>query len=334
MRLLRRRGQRPAGADVQDEDRHPALGEPITVQPLKSFPLIKDLVTDVSRNYETNKLIPPFTPAPDDGTPWRIPQMDIDRLFEYRRCIECFLCQDVCHVNRTHELSARFFGPRFFVRVASLEMHPKDVLDRRELLGDRAGSASATSPSAAPRSAPSTSTSPTTRSSRSRSGWPTRTGTRCAGWRAGCAALRRPAPRDPGAPVAVRGPPVTAPIVAEVSRVIALIVLGAILLALVVAFILFYRHSRTPEWGDSEFRKSMLGMMVAIAPLWGMRYKEPHHELPTVSAPGSEQDPCRCVRGVGAPRSVLQGGEGRRPSGSHPQRPLAAVTGCPREHHT
>ena len=70
-----------------------------------------------------------------------------------------------------------------------------------------------------------------------------------------------------------------------------LIVLGAILLVLVVAFIAFYRHSRTPEWGDSEFRRSMLAMMVAIAPLWGMRYKEPHHELPTVSAPGSEQGP-------------------------------------------
>jgi succinate dehydrogenase / fumarate reductase iron-sulfur subunit len=112
---------------------------PVTVQPMKSFPLIKDLVTDVSRNYETNKLIPPFTAAPDDGTPWRIQQMDIDRLYEHRRCIECFLCQDVCHVNRTHDLSARFFGPRFFVRVASLEMHPKDVLDRRDLLRDQGG---------------------------------------------------------------------------------------------------------------------------------------------------------------------------------------------------
>jgi succinate dehydrogenase / fumarate reductase iron-sulfur subunit len=112
---------------------------PVTVQPMKSFPLIKDLVTDVSRNYEINKLIPPFTAAPDDGTPWRIQQMDIDRLYEHRRCIECFLCQDVCHVNRTHDLSARFFGPRFFVRVASLEMHPKDILDRRDLLRDQGG---------------------------------------------------------------------------------------------------------------------------------------------------------------------------------------------------
>jgi succinate dehydrogenase / fumarate reductase iron-sulfur subunit len=105
---------------------------PITVRPMKSFPLVKDLVTDVSRNYEINRQIPPFTPAPDDGSPWRIQQMDIERLFEFRKCIECFLCQDVCHINRSHELSARFYGPRFFVRVAGLEMHPKDVLDRRD----------------------------------------------------------------------------------------------------------------------------------------------------------------------------------------------------------
>ncbi len=105
---------------------------PITVQPMKAFPLIKDLVTDVSRTYQVNREIPPFTAAPDDGTPWRIQQVDIDRLFEFRKCIECFLCQDVCHVNRSHELAQRFYGPRFFVRVAGLEMHPKDVLDRTE----------------------------------------------------------------------------------------------------------------------------------------------------------------------------------------------------------
>jgi succinate dehydrogenase / fumarate reductase iron-sulfur subunit len=67
----------------------------ITVEPLKAFPLIKDMVTDVSRNYEVNREIPPFTPAADDGTPWRIPARDIERLYEHRKCIECFLCQDV-----------------------------------------------------------------------------------------------------------------------------------------------------------------------------------------------------------------------------------------------
>jgi hypothetical protein len=81
--------------------------------------------------------------------------------------------------------------------------------------------------------------------------------------------------------------------------VTALIVLGAVLVALLVAFVLFYRHSRTPEWGDSEFRKSMLGMMLAIAPFWGMHYKEPHHELPTVSEPGVEKEPLPVHEGGG-----------------------------------
>ena len=89
----------------------------------------------------------------------------------------------------------------------------------------------------------------------------------------------------------------------------ALIVLAVILVALVVAFIAFYRHSRTPEWGDSEFRKSMLGMMVAIAPLWGMHYKEPHHELPTVSAPGSEQESLPVHEGGGGAEEPPPGTE-------------------------
>ena len=112
---------------------------PISVRPMKSFPLIKDLVTDVSRNYEINASIPAFAHAPDDGTPWSIQQMDIERLYEHRKCIECYLCQDVCHINRNHGLRDRFFGPRFFLRVASLEMHPKDVLDRRDLTRDEGG---------------------------------------------------------------------------------------------------------------------------------------------------------------------------------------------------
>jgi succinate dehydrogenase / fumarate reductase iron-sulfur subunit len=105
---------------------------PVTVHPLAAFPLIKDLVTDVSWNYEVNKKIPPFTAADGDAGPWRIQEVDIDRLYEFRRCIECFLCQDVCHILRNHDMRDRFYGPRFFVRVAGLEMHPKDVLNRVE----------------------------------------------------------------------------------------------------------------------------------------------------------------------------------------------------------
>jgi len=108
--------------------------KPVLVQPMKAFPLIKDLVTDVSWNFEVKKKIKKFKPRkPDaaDGT-WRMAQEDIDRVQEFRKCIECFLCQDVCHVLREHQLHERFIGPRYFVQVASLEMHPLDIEDRRE----------------------------------------------------------------------------------------------------------------------------------------------------------------------------------------------------------
>ena len=110
---------------------------PITVAPLKTFPVIKDLVTDVSFNYRVNKKIPAFTPYAN--TDWKMYQRDIDRVQEFRKCIECFLCQDVCHVLRDHAKQAEFAGPRFFVRVAGLEMHPLDSLDRTPLLKNEMG---------------------------------------------------------------------------------------------------------------------------------------------------------------------------------------------------
>jgi succinate dehydrogenase / fumarate reductase iron-sulfur subunit len=108
------------------------LEKPITIEPLKAFPLLKDLVTDVSWNFGVKKKIKPFKPrAPDapDGT-WRMGQADIDRVQEFRKCIECFLCQDVCHVLREHRLHEQFIGPRFLIHVAALEMHPLDTEDR------------------------------------------------------------------------------------------------------------------------------------------------------------------------------------------------------------
>jgi succinate dehydrogenase / fumarate reductase iron-sulfur subunit len=110
------------------------LENPVLVQPMKAFPWIKDLATDVSWNYLVKKKIKKFKPRPPDakdGT-WRMAQEDIDRVQEFRKCIECFLCQDVCHVLREHQLNEKFAGPRYFVHIASLEMHPLDVEDRLE----------------------------------------------------------------------------------------------------------------------------------------------------------------------------------------------------------
>src|SRR6187397_1222363 len=108
------------------------LDKPVTIEPLRAFAPIKDLIADVSWNYEVKKRIKKFKPrAPDapDGT-WRMQQVDVDRVQEFRKCIECFLCQDVCHVIRDRDRKDAFAGPRFMIRIASLEMHPLDTEDR------------------------------------------------------------------------------------------------------------------------------------------------------------------------------------------------------------
>jgi succinate dehydrogenase / fumarate reductase iron-sulfur subunit len=110
--------------------------QPIFVEPMQAFPSIRDLVTDVSWNYEVKKTIAPFQPRkPDnaDGT-WVMAQEDADRVQEFRKCIECFLCQDVCHVLRDHQKHETFIGPRHLVHVAQLEMHPLDTGDRATAL--------------------------------------------------------------------------------------------------------------------------------------------------------------------------------------------------------
>lgn len=116
-------------------------GQAITVAPMKTFPLIKDLTTDVSFNFEVAKKIPAVKLAPPgpDGT-HRVMQEDVDRSQEFRKCIECFLCQNVCHVIRDHpDNKASFFGPRFLMRLAELDMHPLNTEKHRQLIRGTAG---------------------------------------------------------------------------------------------------------------------------------------------------------------------------------------------------
>jgi len=117
------------------------LEQPVTLQPMRTFPVIRDLVTDVSWNFRVKKTIRKFEPRPPndgDGT-WRMAQADVDRVQEFRRCIECYLCQDVCHVLREHGLHNQFIGPRFLTYTAALEMHPLDVGNRSHDLKEEHG---------------------------------------------------------------------------------------------------------------------------------------------------------------------------------------------------
>ena len=114
-------------------------GETITITPMRAFPVIRDLVTDVSFNYRKARQIPAF--APPEGLAlgeYRMQQVDVERSQEFRKCIECFLCQNVCHVVRDHEDNKEAFsGPRLFIRAAELDMHPLDARDDRKEMAQK-----------------------------------------------------------------------------------------------------------------------------------------------------------------------------------------------------
>jgi len=117
--------------------------ETISIRPIKAFPLIKDLVTNVSWNYNQNKKIKPFAPdfsKRNINGDYIMSQESADRVQEFRKCIECFLCQNVCHVLRDQKQKNKFVGPRFMIRLAGLEMHPLDSEDRIQSIKEDFGS--------------------------------------------------------------------------------------------------------------------------------------------------------------------------------------------------
>ncbi|WP_159945592.1 MULTISPECIES: succinate dehydrogenase/fumarate reductase iron-sulfur subunit [unclassified Nocardiopsis] len=115
--------------------------EVVTVTPMRTFPVVRDLVCDVSYNYQKAREIPSFAPDPAKKPgDFRMQQVDVERMQEFRKCIECFLCNNVCHVIRDHEENKEHFsGPRYLMRVAELEMHPEDTADRRLIAQDEFG---------------------------------------------------------------------------------------------------------------------------------------------------------------------------------------------------
>jgi succinate dehydrogenase / fumarate reductase iron-sulfur subunit len=114
--------------------------ETVTVTPMRTFPVIRDLVTDVSYNYQKAREVPSFDGGDVKPGEFRMQQEDVERSQEFRKCIECFLCNNTCHVIRDHEENKEHFaGPRFLMRVAELEMHPADVADRRQIAQEEFG---------------------------------------------------------------------------------------------------------------------------------------------------------------------------------------------------
>jgi succinate dehydrogenase / fumarate reductase, iron-sulfur subunit len=114
---------------------------PVTVTPLRAYPVIRDLVADISANYRKAETNPSFTPpAGLAAGDYRMAQVDVGRSQEFRTCIKCWMCRDVCHVIRDHEDNKpAYSGPRFLIRHAELDMHALVTVDRRNVVREHGG---------------------------------------------------------------------------------------------------------------------------------------------------------------------------------------------------
>lgn len=107
-------------------------GESYLLEPLRHFPVIRDLVVDLDRGVGRLQKIRPYLtrvkPAP---RPERIPRKEADRVAELRKCIECWSCVAACPA--VVDAWQEFIGPLGSRKLASLEFDPRDVEDRARM---------------------------------------------------------------------------------------------------------------------------------------------------------------------------------------------------------
>jgi succinate dehydrogenase / fumarate reductase iron-sulfur subunit len=77
-----------------------------TVEPLTIAPVIRDLVVDLERAYQSVHIAKPFiiAPAPPhpEGDEYRISPKVLDRYVEATRCVNCFSCATACVTQKNY----------------------------------------------------------------------------------------------------------------------------------------------------------------------------------------------------------------------------------------
>jgi len=104
----------------------------IRIRPLKALPIVKDLVADHTLIYEREKKLKLFMHPEKTGSFFKMKQKEVDRARTFRSCIDCMICVDSCRPFRDGNVD--FLGPKSIVKVMAYDAHPKDTLDRKDLL--------------------------------------------------------------------------------------------------------------------------------------------------------------------------------------------------------
>ncbi len=110
------------------------LTQPITLEPMKSFPVVRDLMVDRSRMFEALKRVRGWIPI--DGThdlgpgPKQSPE-DQEWMYTLSTCMTCGCCLEACP---NYNEGTEFVGPAAISQVRLFNAHPTGKMNASERL--------------------------------------------------------------------------------------------------------------------------------------------------------------------------------------------------------
>jgi succinate dehydrogenase / fumarate reductase, iron-sulfur subunit len=114
--------------------------QPITVEPIKGLPVLKDLVVDMEPFFDAYRSVMPFlVTSGNEPTRERIQsQEDRERFDDTTKCILCAACTTSCPVYWT---DGQYFGPQAIVGAHRFIFDSRDEASdqRLEILNDKEG---------------------------------------------------------------------------------------------------------------------------------------------------------------------------------------------------
>lgn len=110
------------------------LEQPIRVAPMTTFPVVRDLVVDRSRMFESLKKVKAWIPIDgtyDLGPGPRMPEKKRQWAYELSKCMTCGVCLEACpNVNSKSD----FIGPAPLSQVRLFNAHPTGDMNKSERL--------------------------------------------------------------------------------------------------------------------------------------------------------------------------------------------------------
>lgn len=113
------------------------LDQPITLEPMTKFPVVRDLVVDRRRIFESFKRVKAWIPVDgtyDLGPGPRIAPDEQELRYALDRCIACGCCMEVCPQFHRDDGPDGFVGAASIGQSLLMNLHPTGKLSRAERL--------------------------------------------------------------------------------------------------------------------------------------------------------------------------------------------------------